>query len=94
MFSSFNARAVGLASLSAEEAVDLAASAGFGGVDLMVRDLLRAGTDPAGIRSRMDAHGLRGGAFPMPVAWRGDEAEFRRDLADLPGLARRHRPSA
>ena len=88
MFTSFNARAVGLPSLPAREAVDLAARAGFEGVDLMVRDLVRAGDDPATLRARMDDRGIRGGAFPMPVAWRGDEADFRRDLAELPGLAR------
>ena len=87
MFSSFNARAVGLAGLSASETVDLAADAGFEGVDLMVRDIVQAGDDPAAVRARMDRLGLRGGAFPMPVEWRGDEAAFRRDLADLPRLA-------
>jgi sugar phosphate isomerase/epimerase len=86
MFASFNARAVGL-SLPAASTIDLAARAGFGGADLMVRDLLAAGEDPAALRSRMDGHGLRGGAFPMPVGWRGDAEAFARDLADLPRLA-------
>jgi len=88
MYRCFNVRAVGLPSISAGTTVDLAASAGFDGVDLLVRDLVRDGSDPATIRSRMDARGLRGGAFPMPVAWRGDEATFRGDLAELPALAR------
>jgi sugar phosphate isomerase/epimerase len=88
MFTSFNARAVGLSGLSAEETVDLAASSGFDGVDLLVRDLVRSGDDPASIRSRMDDRGLRGGAFPMAVDWRGDERAFRRDLDELPRLAR------
>ncbi len=87
MFTSFNARAVGLASLSASETVELAASAGFEAVDLLVRDLLRAGDDPAEIRSRMDDLGLRGGAFPMAVDWRADQAAFRRDLEALPRIA-------
>ncbi len=88
MFASFNARAVGLASLTAEETIDLAASAGFGGVDLLVRDIVRTGSDPARLRARMDARSLRGGAFPMPTDWRGDEVTFRRDLAELPAIAR------
>jgi sugar phosphate isomerase/epimerase len=88
MFTSFNARAVGLSGLSAEQTVDLAASSGFEAVDLPVRDLVRSGVDPASIRSRMDRRGLRGGAFPMAVDWRGDEPTFRRGLDELPGLAR------
>ena len=87
MFSSFNARAVGLPALSAETTIDLAAEAGFEGVDLLVRDLIRSGDDPKALRSRMDDRGLRGGAFPLPMDWRGDEAIFRRDLEALPRLA-------
>jgi sugar phosphate isomerase/epimerase len=85
MFSSFNARAVGL-SLSAAETIEVAASAGFAGVDLLVRDLLADDESPAALRRRMDDLGLVGGAFPMPVSWKGDEATFRRDLAGLPRL--------
>lgn len=86
MFASFNARAVGLA-LPAVHTVELAARHGFGGVDLLVRDLIDAGEDPARIRGRMDTLGLRGGAWPLPVHWRGDEASYRADLARLPELA-------
>ena len=56
------------------------ALAGFDGVDLMVRDLLDAGDDPRAIRARMDDLGLRGGAFPLPVHWRGVAEEFAGDL--------------
>jgi sugar phosphate isomerase/epimerase len=86
MFPSFNARAVGL-TLSAAETIELAASAGFAGVDLLVRDLISAGDDPGELRRRMDGLGLVGGAFPLPVSWRGDRATFLRDLAELPRLA-------
>ena len=86
MFTSFNARAIGL-TLTAEATIDLAAGAGFGGVDLLVRDLVEAGTDPRALRARMDGLGLRGGAWPLPVDWRGDEGRFRADLDRLPRLA-------
>jgi sugar phosphate isomerase/epimerase len=85
MFPSFNARAVGL-SLSAAETIEIAASAGFPGVDLLVRDLLAADENPAALRRRMDDLGLVGGAFPLPVSWKGGEDAFRRDLAELPRL--------
>ncbi|MFO0959051.1 MAG: TIM barrel protein [Isosphaeraceae bacterium] len=83
MYSSFNARAVGL-DLPPDIAIDLAASHGFGGVDLMVRDLVDRGYDPRALRARMDHVGLRGGAWPLSIAWR-DTAEpaFRRDLIGL-----------
>jgi sugar phosphate isomerase/epimerase len=86
MFASFNARAVGL-KLSAAETIELAAQAGFAGVDLLVRDLLDFGEDPRGLRALMDDRGLRGGAFPKPVQWRHDAATFQHDLARLPRLA-------
>jgi sugar phosphate isomerase/epimerase len=91
MFSSFNARAVGLPNLSAEVTIDLAAEAGFDAVDLMVRDLVLSGADPKAIRSRMDDRGLVGGAFPFPFNWRAEPnlnaASFRDDLAQLPRIA-------
>jgi len=86
MYMSFNARAIGL-DLSPGETIALAAGEGFGGVDLMVRDLVDGGADPAELRARMDDSGLRGGAFPLPVHWRGEAGEFSRDLERLPRYA-------
>ncbi|CAN5905728.1 hypothetical protein BH23PLA1_BH23PLA1_38350 [soil metagenome] len=87
MYSSFNARAVGW-NLSALETVELAAAAGFDGVDLMVRDLVEAGVDRSALRDRMEELGLRGGAWPLPVDWKGDQAQFQADLRRLPERAR------
>ncbi len=87
MFTSFNARAVGLR-LSASQTIDLAAWAGFEGVDLLVRDLVDAGEDPRRLRARMDRLGLRGGAWPLPVDWRTAPIEhLERQLAELPRYA-------
>ena len=87
MFFSFNARAVGLGDLPVATTIAVAADAGFDAVDVMIRDLVRAGTDVDEVRRRMDDRGIRAGAFPMTMDWRGDEASFRRDLAELPQLA-------
>ena len=87
MYASWNARAVGL-SLSANESIKVAARAGFTGVDLLVRDLAESNEDPLELRSRMDDLGLRGGAWPLPVDWRGNTARFREDLRQLPRYAR------
>src|SRR5262245_12225418 len=73
--------------LPAAEAISLAARAGFDGVDLAVRDRVEAGDDPSELRARMDDLGVRGGAWPLPVAWRGDAETFARDLERLPRFA-------
>src|SRR5262245_3444473 len=86
MYASLNARALGL-DLTAVETIGLASSAGFGGVDFLVRDLVEASIDPGSLRARMDDLGLRGGAWPLPVAWRGDAPTFAADLARLPRYA-------
>ncbi|MGC8638877.1 MAG: sugar phosphate isomerase/epimerase family protein [Isosphaeraceae bacterium] len=87
MYPSWNARAVGLV-LDARETVEIAAQAGFAGVDLLVRDLVRSAALPHELRARMDDLGLRGGAWPLPVDWRGPEARFAEDLRNLPRYAR------
>ena len=65
----------------------IASEAGFTSVDLMVRDLLDAGQDPREVRLRMEDAGLRGGAFPLPVDWRGEADRFQVDLERLPRIA-------
>jgi sugar phosphate isomerase/epimerase len=86
VFASFNARALSI-DLSAPETIDLAASAGFAGVDLVVRDVVERGLDPAELRRRLDDQGLRGGAWPLVINWRSDPERYRRDLELLPRLA-------
>jgi hypothetical protein len=86
MYPAWNARAVGL-TLGTAETLQIAAQAGFPGVDLLVRDLLESSCDPHEVRRRMDDLGLRGGAWPLPVAWRGPAAQFRDDLRALPRYA-------
>ena len=87
MFASFSARAVGLPDLPVATTIAIAADAGFEAVDLMIRDLVDSGDDLTEVRRRLDDRGLRAGAFPMTMNWRGDEARFQTDLAALPRLA-------
>jgi len=87
MYASWNARAVGLG-LTAGDTVEVAAQAGFGAVDLLLRDLVESGVDPRAVRGRMDELELRGGAWPLPVHWRGNPEQFAEDLRDLPRYAR------
>jgi sugar phosphate isomerase/epimerase len=87
VYTSFNARAVGL-DLSARETIELAAEAGFDAVDLLVRDLVNRGEDPAELRGRMDDLGIRGGAWPLPVDWRSrNPTRFQVDVNRLSLLA-------
>jgi hypothetical protein len=53
MWTSFGARALGL-ELSAEATIDLAATAGFAAVDLLVRDALLSGSAVRALRCRLD----------------------------------------
>jgi sugar phosphate isomerase/epimerase len=87
MWASFGARAIGL-DLTAAATIDAAAAAGFDAVDLLVRDALASGGSLGDLRRRMEDRGLRGGAWPLPVAWRGEAARFAADLRDLPRYAR------
>ena len=86
MYPSFSPRALGI-ELTWDASIDVAAALGFRAVDLLVRDLVDAKSDLREIRLRLDDRGLTGGAFPLPVDWRGDEANYRRDLLTLPRYA-------
>lgn len=87
MYASWNARAVGL-ELTAGETLEVAAQAGFEGVDLLVRDLVESRVDPRTVRGRMDELGLRAGRWPLPVRWRGSPVQFAADLRELSRHAR------
>lgn len=86
MYASWSARAVGL-DLPAEATIEVAAKAGFEGVDFMVRDLVEAGLDIDGLRGRMDDLNLRGGAWVLPMNWKNDREAFENDLKRLPTYA-------
>jgi sugar phosphate isomerase/epimerase len=83
MYACWSARAVGL-TMGATEAIEVAAEAGFDGVDLLVRDIVESGDDVTALRRRMDDLGLRGGGWTLPMNWKNDEAAFEADLAKLP----------
>lgn len=86
MYACWNPRAVGL-SMTAEDAIDLAAEADFEGVDLLVRDVVESGSDIGALRRRMDDLGLRGGGWTLPMNWKNDEDTFKADLRRLPKYA-------
>ena len=87
MYTSFNARALGL-DLSARESIELAAESGFDAVDLLVRDLVNRGEQPQELRNLMDDLQVRPGAFGLPIDWRTrDHHQAKNDLERLPEYA-------
>jgi sugar phosphate isomerase/epimerase len=86
MYMSWNARCVGLA-IDPIESIGLAAAAGFDAIDAPIRDIVDSGIDLDRFRKLMDESGIKGGAFPMPVDWRGEDEVFRSSLKAFPRYA-------
>lgn len=86
MYISWNARGVGL-TVDPIESIGLAAAAGFEAIDAPIRDLVDSGVDLDRFRGLMDESGIKGGAFPMPVDWRGDDDVFQSSLKAFPRYA-------
>ncbi len=87
MYMSWNARGVGFA-IDPIESIGIAAAAGFEAIDAPIRDLVDSRVDLDRFRGLMDESGIQGGAFPMPVDWRGDDDVFRSSLKAFPSYAR------
>lgn len=74
--------------LPARDQIALAREAGFRSIDLAVRDLADRGESAPALRRDLDASGLLGGGFPLPVDWRRFQpASLEADLTRLPQLA-------
>lgn len=87
MFASFNARALGL-TLSLDESIQLASEHGFGGIDIMIRDVLEQDLELSGLTRKLDDVGLLPGAFPLPIDWRTtEEVQFFKQLEQLRSCA-------
>src|SRR5437879_1071240 len=89
MFKALSPGAVGMNPSGLKEAIDLAKSAGFEGVEFSISeaaDLVDAhGADH--VRGLFAKAGIRPAGWGMPIDWRGDEAAWRQGLAGLPRLA-------
>ena len=83
-FSAFTPGSIGV---KADQAlsIELAAKHGFESVQPFPRDLLRDGVDSH--LEALAARGLRWAAAGLPVQFRKSDAEFDRDMADLPNVA-------
>ncbi len=72
------------------EGLDLAASAGFQGADLVMPEALALAESggASAVRALYDERGLKIGGWPFTVKWNGTEDEFIESLASLPAQAR------
>ncbi len=73
--------------MTAADAIETAARADFEGIDLLVRDIVDSGANVPSLRRRMDALGLRGGGWTLPMNWKNEAEAFEVDLAKLPRYA-------
>jgi sugar phosphate isomerase/epimerase len=90
MYKALSPTAVGIRPNSLQEAIDLAAKAGFAGVEFNaaeVADLAdQHGLDH--VRDMFSDAGIRPAGWGLPVDWRGEESKWREDLERLPRLAK------
>ncbi len=86
MFTSLSPGAIGVAADGLEDSLRLAAAHGFEGCHFSIAEASRLG--PAAAADAARAAGVRLSAFGFPLDFRGGEADFERDLAALPALAR------
>ncbi len=89
MFTSLNPGALSF-SVPFEEALDLARTNGFGGLDLPLAELAQrvARTSMDDVKATFDRAGVRPGGWSLPVDFRTDDDTYRTGLVDLPGYAR------
>lgn len=88
MYKTLSADALGLSGRQSE-IIELALSHGFKGIDLDLADFAhqveRSGAAHA--RRLIESAKLKLGAFRLPIAWDGDDAQFRPELEKLAKLA-------
>jgi sugar phosphate isomerase/epimerase len=88
MFTSLNPRAIGF-TVPFAEALELASTNGFEGLDLPVQELseLSQQTSLQSIKERFEIAHLRSGGWSLPVDFRHDEDTYQDDLAKLASYA-------
>jgi sugar phosphate isomerase/epimerase len=88
MFTSLHAGALRIA-LPLNDLLSLARGAGFAALELPMDEALRLAeaTSAEEVKGRFAAAGVRPGSWGLPVNFRGDQATFERELAELPRYA-------
>jgi len=88
MFTSLSTGTLGF-SAPLEEALGLARTNGFDGLDLSMGELQRLAGESSiqDVRDRFSAAGVRPGGWGLAVDFRNDDAAYQQGLAELPALA-------
>lgn len=88
MFKSLSPGAIGIRGLALPEAIALARSAGFAGLDFSIREAadLAETRGIAALKDLFAAAGVRPAQWGLPVAWQRDD-QWEADLRQLPRLA-------
>ncbi|MCC6730902.1 MAG: sugar phosphate isomerase/epimerase [Chthonomonadales bacterium] len=90
MYMALSPGALGLRVGSLSEAIDLAKSAGYGGVEVGIHEVASL-VDARGaesVRAMFDEAGVRPAGWGMPVKWNGSEEEWRQGVDELGRLAK------
>ena len=90
MYKALSPGAVGVRAQNLDEAIALAKQGGFGGVEFNpteVADRIESEGEES-VRARFENAGIVPAAFGLPTNWRGDEAEWKESLKELPRLAK------
>lgn len=87
MFKNLNTGAIGIRGYNLAQTLELAAKIGFGGIDFDIREAAQLANDKGidHVRQLFAQHGLKPGAWGLPVAWREDS--WQDDVKQLPELA-------
>lgn len=90
MFTNLNARAIGIKELPLAETIALAAATEFEGIDFSIVEAaaLADKHGNAHVQGLFELADVRPGAWSLPVVWNDSDAQFKKDLAQLPGHAR------
>ena len=89
MFMNLSPGAIGIRDCSLKEAIQLAAEAGFGGIDFSIREAAGLAEEygVAYVRKIFDDAGVLPGQWGLPVIWSGDEETWQEGLDELSALA-------
>lgn len=89
MYTALSPGALGMSVGSLKEGIALAASAGYGGLEISIHEAqtLIASEGAATVRAWFDDAGVKPAAWGLPVAWSGPEEEWKQGVETLKGYA-------
>ena len=89
MFKNLNLGALGIKA-TIPEGVELAKNAGYAGLEIGIGEAGRLAqeTSTGHVKALFDEAGVIPGGWSLPVNWRGEDADYHKHMAKLPGRAK------